>query len=652
MCGILGVSTTAGHDIDVAACLRLIHHRGPDGEGTWSDRAAGIHLGHVRLAILDLSDAGAQPMWSGDGQVAIVFNGEIYNFRELRAGLERDGVVFRGHSDTEVLVELYRRMGADMLPRLNGIFALAIHDRGTGELLLARDALGVKPLYVAEHDDAFAFGSEIKALLPLLAQGGGLDPATFALDPAALMRYVNFLWCPGDGTPLRLVRKLEPGTAMVVARGKVLRRWTWYELPARRGVTGSLGGNASIQVASDALRTAVHRQLVADVPVGAFLSGGLDSSAIAAFATERVPGLRCFTISTSGGRDVGEVDDLPYARRVATHLGVPLDVVEVDSSRIAADLPAMIAQLDEPLADPAPLNVLYIARLAREQGIKVLLSGTGGDDVFTGYRRHVALRYEGAWKWLPASVRQRLPHLFAGVDQRTGFGRRLTRVLSTVALEPEQRLAGYLSWSSRADLMELFTPAYVAQVNAGELERPIIEFLAGIPDKVSPIERMLALEQRFFLADHNLLYTDKMSMAAGVEVRVPFLDLDLVEAAARIPDRFKQRGRIGKWVLKQAMEPYLPRDVIYRPKTGFGAPLRRWIREDLREVLDAHLDVTSLRRRGIFDAAAVTRMRADNDAGRRDTTYTLFSILCIEIWCRRFLDGQPSPMPGPTSPPA
>lgn len=633
MCGISGSWSPAIRPDALASSIRALSHRGPDGQGEYLDAVSGVMLGHTRLAIIDLSEAGHQPMLSDDGQVALTFNGEIYNYRELRAELEATGVVFTGHSDTEVLLRLYLESGLGCLPRLNGIFAFAIHDKRNDELVLVRDGLGVKPLYYSEGNHGFAFASETKALLPLMDDAG-------SLDHASLDRYLTYLWCPGAGTTLHEVRKLSAGEAMVVKDGRIIGRSTWYELPARRGVVPHLGESESIAAVGNGLRHAVRRQLIADVPVGAFLSGGLDSSAIVAFAREQAPDIRCFTIEASGGGDAGDAEDLPYARRVASHLGVALEVVRVDAGRMAGDLERMVWQLDEPLADPAPLNVLYISELARAHGIKVLLSGAGGDDLFTGYRRHQALRYEHLWSWLPASARGALGTLARRADQRTAFGRRLGRLFGNAAESGDTRLAGYFAWASRDDLVPLYNAQMAAAVAGVRADQPMLDFLGGIPAGAGPMDRMLALEQRFFLADHNLVYTDKMSMAAGVEVRVPFLDPELVELAAHIPDRFKQRGRVGKWVLKKAMEPHLPHDVIHRPKTGFGAPLRRWMRHDLREILGDVLSEEGLRRRGLFDPMAVQRLIADNDSGRRDAAYTLLSLLCIEIWCRRFIDSN------------
>ena len=528
---------------------------------------------------------------------------------------------------------LYLQYREEMLSLLNGIFAFAIWDSRSQSLFIARDALGVKPLYYHTDQNRMAFASEIKALSFLVK-------ANYCIDQVALDRYLSFLWSPGGDTPVKEIKKLKPGEAMIVKEGQISQRWQWYRLPQFCKDTVRI--KSSKQVVDDLtkyLRTAVQSQMVSDVPVGAFLSGGLDSSAIVAMAKKIDPSIRCYTIESSGGQEPGLTDDLPYAKRVAQHLQVPLEVVSIDADRMAHDLEMMVYQLDEPLSDPAPLNVLYISRLAREQGIKVLLSGAGGDDLFTGYRRHYALQLERYWKWLPYTIRQALCQVSAGLDQRNAFSRRLAKFFSGAKLQGDERLINYFRWAKRSDLHKLYSPDFRAILTDHSAEQPMLDFLAELPSSVEGLDRMLALEQRFFLTDHNLTYTDKMSMAAGVEVRVPFLDLDMVEFANRIPLKFKQRGRHGKWVLKKAMEPFLPYDVIYRPKSGFGAPLRRWMRYELRELLGDMLSEESLNRRGLFDAVAVQRLIADNTMGKVDASYTLFSLLCIEIWCRAYIDG-------------
>jgi asparagine synthase (glutamine-hydrolysing) len=378
--------------------------------------------------------------------------------------------------------------------------------------------------------------------------------------------------------------------------------------------------------------------MVSDVPLGAFLSGGLDSSAIVSFAIEKDPNIRCFTIETTGDQDKGIIDDLPYAKRVAKHLNVSLDVVTIDSHRMANDLESMVIQLDEPLADPAALNVSYISKLAREQGIKVLLSGAGGDDLFTGYRRHYALQLERYWAWMPRSARIGLQNFIGNINVNSPIQRRVTKMFSGAGSDSTDRLINYFRWSSDAVLQSLYSPEFRQELAESNANQVMQDFLEPIIDDTSSLDQMLTLEQRFFLADHNLIYTDKMSMAEGVEVRTPFLDLDLVEFSSKIPNRLKQKGSIGKWIFKRAMEPYLPKEIIYRPKTGFGAPLRTWIKNDLREMLKDLLSIDSVNKRGLFSAKAVQQLIVDNENGKIDASYTLLSLLCIEIWCRAYIN--------------
>ena len=630
MCGIIGICGR----IDTEALksgLSSLAHRGPDDSGIFIDEPAHIALGHRRLSILDISPLGHQPMVGADGSVVLIFNGEIYNFRELRAELEAKGFSFRGHSDTEVLLNLYLAEGEAMLSRLNGMFALAIWDKRKQSLLIARDALGVKPLYYAALNGCFAFASEIKALLHLV-------PQARELDVVSLHRYLSFLWCPGEGTPLKAVRKLLPGEAMWVCKGQIAQRWNWFQLPIFHGISPDLDQQTALKGTATHLRQAVHRQMVSDVPLGSFLSGGLDSSAIVAFAREINPNIHCFTIECKGKQESGVVDDLPYARKVAKHLGVPLDVVSISSNKMANDLESMVAQLDEPLADPACLNVLYISQLACQKGIKILLSGAGGDDLFTGYRRHRAVMAEPLWGWLPLGARKKISTLDQRLNLLNPLQRRLGKLLSVAAHQGIERTTEYFRWTQENLLLNLYT-AETRKILGSELAvTPMVEFLQQLNHKATSLDHMLALEQRFFLADHNLNYTDKMSMAAGVEVRVPFLDIDLVNFAARIPNGLKQHGRHGKWILKKAMEPYLPHEVIYRTKSGFGAPLRQWMRLSLHDLIGDLLSKKSLKRRGLFEPIAIQRLIDDNNSGKVDANYTLLSLLCIEIWCRTYLD--------------
>jgi asparagine synthase (glutamine-hydrolysing) len=655
MCGIVGFQGRFDRRL-LQAMTDAVAHRGPDGQGVrmlCADEGMPTGLGHRRLSIIDLSDAGSQPMCAlpdaGGGHregLTLVYNGEIYNYRELRAALAADGHTFQSNTDSEALLHLYERDGLDMFRHLNGIFALAIHDAREsgrppgverGALLLVRDHLGVKPLYYSEVADGLLFGSEIKALLH--------SPAVSReIDPVALHHTLAYLWCPAPRTMLAGVRKLEPGSAMIVQRGRIARQWKYYEIPYD-GQVSDAGEGALAEELAERLRVAVKRQLVSDVPVGAFLSGGLDSSAVVAMMRAAEPAARfpCFSIGFRGdGAVEGNPNDLPYARQVAAHLGVDLHEIYVEPDAIHR-LPRLIELLDEPQADPAPINALLIAEQSRAMGIPVLLSGAGGDDLFGGYRRHWALTFERRWSWLPRSVRHRLQH--AAVSASAGSRwqsrpamRRLAKMFAYAADDPDRRLVSYFFWSTDAMRRALYTDDLAARVGGLDAAEPLLRSLDAIPREHDRLQRMLYLETRHFLADHNLNYTDRTGMAAGVEVRVPLLDLDLVHFATRVPAAFKQRGRVGKAIFKRAMEPYLPRDVIYRPKSGFAVPLRRWLRSELRPMVEDTLNATALSRRGLFRPEAVAALVANDAAGRVDGAYTIFALMCIELWCRRFVD--------------
>jgi len=321
---------------------------------------------------------------------------------------------------------------------------------------------------------------------------------------------------------------------------------------------------------------------------------------------------------------------------MADHVGARLHVVEVAASMVS-ELETLIWHLDEPQADPAPINALLICRLARETGLKVLLSGTGGDDIFTGYRRHLAVSKEWAWGWLPRGVRAGAAGLAGRIPVRSPLGRRLNKALRYAALDGDARIASYFFWLPPQDLARLYGPALRAAVSGRDPAEPLLETLRTLPDDASALRRMLYLDGKHFLADHNLAYADKTSMASGVEVRVPLLDSDLIALAASLPDRLKQRGATGKWIFKKAMEPLLPREIIDRPKTGFAAPIRRWLRDDLRGVVDDTLSARSLEARGLFDPLAVAELRRADAEGRVDGSYAIWGLMCLEIWCRLFL---------------
>ncbi|MDB4916142.1 MAG: asnB [Gemmatimonadetes bacterium] len=659
MCGIAGFAGNFSAQL-LGRMNQCIAHRGPDGAGKLLLHGAGtcVGLAHRRLAILDLSPLGAQPMGvecprcdvhstrAPSAGLWLIYNGEIYNFPELRAELEARGHQFQSRTDSEVLLHLYADLGREFLDRLNGIFSLAIYDgrergRGPGvergDLLIARDGMGVKPLYYAQLPQGFLFASELKALLqePTLSRD---------IDPAAVHYHLAYLWAPAPTTMLRDVRKLEPGYAVLVRAGAVVETWCHYDLP----YTGKrLAGDEDTlaRALADKVYSAVERQMVSDVPVGAFLSGGLDSSAVVAMMRKARPDFRprCYTIAFRDMEDVeGNPADLPYARKVAKHLDVDLETLEIDASEIC-QLDRMLYFLDEPQADPAPINALLIAQAAQRDGTKVLLSGAGGDDLFTGYRRHQALDLERAWSWLPQAARSGLGSAAQWAGSSVGGMthapvRRFAKAFSYAGYAPEVRMASYFWWTTESVRRSLYSPSFAALTRDLDTAAPLLRSLGRIPGETDPLNRMLYLEAKHFLADHNLSYTDKMGMAAGVEVRVPLLDRELVDFATSVPVAMKQRGNVGKALFKRAMQPYLPHDVIYRKKTGFGAPLRHWLHNELRERLRDLLGPEAIRRRGWFDAAAVERLIEDDRAGRVDAAYTIFALLCLESWCRMFVD--------------
>lgn len=630
MCGLAGFFGSFDESL-LGLMGKAIAHRGPDDSGQVFLPNDGIGLVHRRLSIIDLSDSGHQPMWDPTGTTVIVYNGEIFNYRELRLELEAGGFVFRGTSDTEVVLNLYVRDGVELLSRLNGMYALAIWDRGHRRLFLARDGVGVKPLYLTTTPRGILFASEMKALL----KESSVDRT---LNSRAVDEYVAYLWCTAPKTILKSVEKVPPGTAILAEQCRIVRRWTHYDLPYGSPIE-DLGVDDAAERVRDCVRAAVERQMVSDVPVGAFLSGGLDSSAVVAMARVQAGkgGLRCFTIGfrSSLADTDGSEEDLPYARAVARHLEVDLNTVLVGPELIDR-LEDMIFHLDEPQADPACLNVLAISELAQKQGIRVLLSGAGGDDIFAGYRRHYALSQEYHWEWLPKVIRSVLSRMARRVSADRTVGRRFRKALEYAELDGDERIASYFSW---------IRPEWLSRLRGRVVEPPgersyeaLVETLKKLPPDTPPLNKMLYLEGKHFLPDHNLNYTDKMSMAVGVEVRVPLLDPDVIRLATQLPLHYKLHGSTGKWIFKRAMEEYLPKSVLYRPKTGFGAPLRYWLRNELKPVVEDTLSESVISRRGLFDPKAVRDLIKADRAGKIDAAYPIFSLMCIEMWCRTFLD--------------
>lgn len=630
MCGFVGFIGDFDNDL-LESSIRSIQHRGPDDTGSFFDSKNSIGFGFSRLAIQDLSQAGHQPMMSDDRSVVIVFNGEIYNVNSLRDSLESKGYKFKSTSDTEVLINMYLHYGLDMLNMLNGMFAISIWDSNNQELILIKDAYGIKPLYYFESDNGFIFSSEIKAIMSISGK-------FHSINKDALLKYMTFLWCPDNSTAVQNLYKVNPGELLIFS-GKDLkekRLWAKDFLNLKTKLKKH-STNDYVDKLRDALKTAVSNQLISDVPVGAFLSGGLDSSAVVAFAREENPDIECFTIEQVGGEDQGQASDLFYANKVAKHLDVSLNVVSVDSHQLIENIEKMIWHLDEPLADPAALNVFFISKLAKDSGIKVLLSGAGGDDLFTGYRRHAFLNYKRILNpFMPDLFANFLANTSEKFDKKNHILRKISKILSGLHLKDDEQIIDLFKWINRSDLINLFNKEFAENINLDLIDQPMKDYLSGLSD-LNIVSRALELDRRFFLPDHNFTYTDKMSMAAGIEVRVPFLDNNLFQVSNEIPIQLKQTLFQGKWVLKKAMEGILPANVIYRPKTGFGAPLRRWIGHDLKPMIAEYLSDKNIKERGIFDPKMVRNLITNTENGRIDGSYTIFSILCIEIWCRKFI---------------
>lgn len=636
MCGILGINRTVP-PAQFLVALNKIAHRGPDSHGWLSE--GGVTLGHHRLAILDLSEHGAQPMTSVDGRLTIVFNGEIYNHLEVRSEIG-EGVQYKSSTDTETILYGYLKYGKDIVRRLNGIFSFAIWDRRQGELFLARDPLGVKPLYYFHSGELLAFSSEIKALLEL--PGVERD-----LNLTSLVDYIHFLWSPGTGTPFSKIRKLPPGHCLTLklAAPETAAVSRYYELPFD-GRYDDRNETDLVDELATLLGNAVERQLLSDVPVGFFLSGGLDSSLIAAIAKQRLGrSFNCYTIRSQGDTSAdGFVDDLKFARRIAGQLGCPL--VEVDAEiDIIRDFDRMIWHLDEPQADAAPLNVLNICTRARANGDIVLLGGVGGDDLFSGYRRHQVLQFEPLFMRTPRFVAKALAGAVSALPSSQPRLRRLKKLMAGIADDPMQRLFGYFEWIDLCETKLLFSDSVRSVVQQHDPSVHLSAGLANISDEKSPLNRMLYCDLKYFLADHNLNYTDKLSMAVGVEVRVPFLDLDLVAFSCRVPPWLKMRGRQTKYLLKKVAERYLPNDVIHRSKTGFGAPVRTWMLSGLMDpLLDCYLNDERVRQRGLFDCQRTRSLIERTKSGAIDASYTLWSLLAIESWMTQFIPDNRFPI--------
>ncbi len=631
MCGIYGIVNLkpagAPGQALVSRMGRVMLHRGPDDSGQYFGRD--VVLGMRRLSIIDLS-GGHQPISNEDGTVWVVCNGEIYNFQELRKSLEQSGHVFRSKSDAEVLVHLYEQEGLDFLRSLRGMFAIALWDAARSRLVLARDRLGEKPLYFREEASRLLFASEIKAILED-------DEVPRRMNTAALPEYLTLGYVPAPHTLFEGIRKLLPGHCLIVERGEVRDREYW---DVRFDEVEELSEREWIERIREKFLETVRSQMVSDVPLGAFLSGGLDSSAIVS-AMSRFSGQPVKTYSIGFEGEDTYYNELPYARRVAEAFGTDHHEIIV-RPEVSELLPRLIWHLDEPIGDSAFVTTYLVSRMARES-VTVILSGVGGDELFGGYRRYLGDSLRRYYNLLPGVLRSRwLPALLARLPQdRHSPWKNNLRYASAFANSAEwDPVSRYLSY------MTAFSPEVrdrLLQASPGNGAGSASVTLEGYFHKcrdADSLHQLIYVDLKSSLADDLLALTDKMSMAASLECRAPFIDYELVELTSRMPSRYKVRGLTLKYLLKKVIEPWVPREILRRKKRGFGAPMGAWLRHDLKGLLEETLAESQIRKRGLFEVEAVREIIASHQAHQRDYTDALLALINLELWCRIFLDGN------------
>jgi asparagine synthase (glutamine-hydrolysing) len=634
MCGIVGKLVTRGDERVTRELLSRMNdtlsHRGPDGDGLYLDGPVG--LGHRRLSIIDLG-GGAQPMFNADRSACIVFNGEIYNFKLLRAELEGLGRVFSTDSDTEVILAAYDQFGEQCVERLRGMFAFAIWDIPRQRLFLARDRLGIKPLYYYDDGKRLLFASEVKAILE--------DPEIDrTLDHTAIDDYLTYLYVPAPKSIFARIRKLEPGHTLTVDSEGVRDREYWdLSFKTRNGLDEEEWSEQLRRTLTDS----VDCHLVADVPLGAFLSGGLDSSAIVGVMSKLVD--RPVSTASIGFTDK-KFDELEHARAVARHFGVDPYEKTVDPSA-AEVLDRLMWHYDEPFADSSMVPTYYVSKIARER-VTVCLSGDGGDENFAGYRRYKFDLFENqVRRLLPAALRGPvfggLGRLYPKADWLPRMFRAKT-LLTNLGLDPDLAYHRTMSW---------FTPEMKRDLYRGELAREtagydpfdVMRRHYAKADTDDPLGRVLYVDIKTYLVDDILTKVDRASMANSLEVRVPLLDHEVVEFAASIPTRFKLRGGQGKYIFKKSMEGLVPHDIAHRTKMGFSVPLAGWLRGELKGMFEERVLDSGAFVSGLLDQQAIRRMWQQHQRKTRDYSYHLWALLVLESWGRRFVEGrEPTPV--------
>lgn len=642
MCGISGVVNCG----DRATLERMNHvqaHRGPDDRGTWEHRSPDgqyTGLGSQRLAILDLSPGGHMPMSNENGSVWITYNGEIYNFQSLRRQLENKGHRFASKTDTEVVLHLYEEEGSACVQRLKGMFAFAICDlRGaTPTVFMARDHFGIKPFYYRQRGRSLVFASEIKAILQL----PGIDAQ---LDHEALHQYLTFLWVPDPKTMFSGIYKLPAGHCATFRGGSLHIEQYWdLNFPHAEAAFADSEKHLAGEI-RERLRASVEEQMVSDVPVGAFLSAGLDSSSIVALMAAKRP-VRTYTITFPEKYRVGEktLDDPGVAARLAQKLGCENQQIVVEPD-VASLLPKLIWHMDEPVADPAIIAAYLVCREAGKRAT-VLLSGVGGDELFAGYRKYYAHYWGQAFRWLPSTVQstvsRSLLHLpgFRGTRIK-GAIRLAKKMARSASLSPVEAFVMNSTYLDDEKKRELYTPAFARELSEYE---PSIQHYSAFArmQHADFLNQMLYADTKIFMTSLNLTYKDKMSMASSVEVRVPFLDPELAQfVATRVPPQYKLKGVLQpatKYILRQAMAEILPAEVLKQPKAGFAAPIDYWLVHEMREMIDDVLCDSEIRRRNVFRDGPVRSLIQQHRNGQNDWSMQIWQLLTLELWMQTFMD--------------
>jgi asparagine synthase (glutamine-hydrolysing) len=645
MCGFAGVLTSSGSNaLDLSDWARRmvapIAHRGPDDSGVWADQESGVALGFRRLSIIDLSPLGHQPMRSASGRFVAVFNGEVYNFADLRRELESAGHAFRGHSDTEVVLAAFEEWGIGAaVRRFVGMFAIAVWDARRRELSLIRDRLGKKPLYVYREPGLISFGSELKALIA----GPSFDRS---IDPEALASYFRYLYVPAPRTIFRRTVKIPAGHILTITKPDEplpasKAYWSLRDV-ARRGLADPIACETDAIDELDALVSdAVRCRMSSDVPLGALLSGGIDSSTIVALMQEASSRpVQTYTI----GFDAEEFDEASHAAEVARHLGTDHTELGISGDDACSLVPRLPEIFDEPLADPSGLPTFFVSQLARRH-VTVALCGDGGDELFGGYNRYVyGTRMLPRVGRVPSGLRRRVAAGIGSVP--SGTWDRLSLVTALVPGMPSQRIGERVhklgNVMSAASVGDMYRSLLSAWQQPGTLVADACEDddqNGQIVDGAEPrelLDRMMLADQIAYLPDDLLAKVDRASMAVSLEVRAPLLDHRVVELSWRLPQTLKLRGTTGKWALRQVLYRRVPRRLVDRPKMGFSVPIDRWLRGPLREWAEDLLSIDRLRRDDLVDPEPVERAWSDLCAGRRQTGTALWAVLMFQAWRERW----------------